>query len=105
MEVIMPTERLVRHALRDGHDHEGQDYERAAARLGIPPGRAYMIATGRPADGSTPGEPLGSRAQSLVNPREVNPTSRDDVHEWLRRMAHSDASMRQGRDSTGDGAK
>src|ERR1700761_4292306 len=30
----------------------GLDYEAAGQRLGIPAGQAYLIATGRPADGS-----------------------------------------------------
>jgi hypothetical protein len=72
------------------------DFEEAGRRLDVPAGRAYLIATGRPADGSTPAGGLGSRAQALVNPREVNPTSRGDVHAWMRRLAQGDRSMRAG---------
>jgi hypothetical protein len=60
----------------------------------IPPGRAYLIDTGYPADSSTPRPGLGSRGQALVNPREVNPTGRADVRAWMRRLAQADASMR-----------
>lgn len=67
------------------------------------PGRDYLISIGYPADGSSPGHWLGSRAQALVNPREVNPTSRGDVREWMRRQAYRDRSMRAGT-SAGGGA-
>ncbi len=70
------------------------DFEEAGRRLDVPAGRAFLIATGRPADGSTPAGGPGSRAQALVNPREVNPTSRGDVHAWMRRLAQGDPSMR-----------
>ena len=63
----------------------------AAAEWGIPPGRVYLIATGRPADASGG---VDGRAQALVNPREVNPTGRADVHNWVRRQAYSDPSLR-----------
>jgi hypothetical protein len=33
---------------------EQPDHRWIAEQLGVPPGRAYMIATGRPADGSSP---------------------------------------------------
>jgi hypothetical protein len=42
----VPTREHVRKLLDDG-----LDYAAAAQRLGIPPGQAYMIATGLPADG------------------------------------------------------
>lgn len=50
---------------------EGYDYRTAAARLGIAPGEAYLLATGRPADGSdsryfTDPRELPSSPQGLV---------------------------------------
>lgn len=80
---------------------QGRDYREVAGLLGIPAGRAYLIATGIPADGSDavtgaqrrrPGM-LPSRSQHLVNPREVNPTAREDVREWMRWRARTDAQM------------
>ena len=74
---------------------QGLGYGEAAARLGIPPGQAYLTATGRPADGSgtaadtdpeRPGAILTS-SQSLSNPPHANPTSDPAVREWIRRRA------------------
>jgi hypothetical protein len=85
----MPTREQIRAALdRDA------DFARIGHQWGIPPGRAYLIATGRPADAS---DGVDGRAQALVNPREVNPTGRADVHEWMKVRAYSDTSMRNGR--------
>jgi monoamine oxidase len=56
----MPTRAQVCTALvEDG------DYGRVGRTWGIPAGRVYLIATGRPADGSGGQD---SRAQALVNP-------------------------------------
>jgi hypothetical protein len=114
--VIMPTRRQVRDLVHESHRAsaaggdrvDAADYGAAADRLGIPPGRAYLIATGVPADGSPLSgfagpvtddqDALGSRAQALVNSREVNPISRGDVHAWIRRRAFSDASLRTSHD-------
>jgi len=82
----MPTREQVRASLgRDG------DYHRLATQYRLPAGRLYLIATGRAADASGG---VDGRAQALVNPREVNPTSRGDVHRWMRTRAYLDASMR-----------
>jgi hypothetical protein len=76
----------------------GFDYGDVARRLGIPAGQVYLTATGLPADGAVtlaraprgvPGR-FGARGQALVNPREVNPTSRGDVLAWMRRRAYAD---------------
>jgi hypothetical protein len=73
-------------------------YPAAAARLGIRPGLAYLVATGLPADGSAvltdadaarPGFLPGS-TQHLANPEPVNPTVRAEVLEWARRRAARD---------------
>ena len=92
----MPTQEQVLAALGGG-----TDYESAAARLGIHPGLAYLIATGFPADGSDvvtseeqrrPGVLPGS-SQHLANPPADSPDARQVVREWLRRRAQSDPQM------------
>lgn len=79
----------------------GLDYEAAGLRLGIPPGQAYLIATGVPADGSDtiteeeaqrPGFLLSS--QHLSNPPHDNPTTKDEVAAWLKARVAADAQMR-----------
>ena len=73
----------------------GQSYETVGRALGIPPGLAFMIATGLPADGSVapapeelPGMPaLPASTQHLVNPRQVNPVRKEHVMEWVRERA------------------
>jgi hypothetical protein len=57
---------------------QGLDYEAAARALGIPPGRAFMIATGAPAE---------TGDQDLVNPPAHNPTRNEEVMEWVRGRA------------------
>ncbi|MER7130620.1 hypothetical protein [Streptosporangium saharense] len=93
----MPGKRRVLRLLA-----QGESYERISRVLGIPPGRAYLIATGVPADGGDtvtherrrrPGM-LPSHTQRLVNPREFNPTSHDDVERWIHRRVLADAQMR-----------
>jgi hypothetical protein len=73
----------------------GHSYETAAKELGIPPGQAFMIATGLPADGSEappPHEPeqeaaLNGSSQQLVNPPPFNPTRKPEVLAWVKRRA------------------
>jgi hypothetical protein len=73
----------------------GHTYETAARALGIPPGLAYMIATGLPADGSDAPAPeelrskpvLAGSTQHLVNPPAVNPTRDERVLAWVRERA------------------
>jgi hemerythrin superfamily protein len=92
----VPTREQVLAAL-DG----GADFAAAAARLGIHPGLAYLIATGMPADGSgvpTPEElsrpgVLPTSTQHLANPRAESPDAQQVVHEWLRRRALGDPQM------------
>lgn len=83
----------------------GNSYQEIGAKLGIPPGQAYLIGTGIPADGGgtvtraqreRPGM-LPSRSQRLVNPREAPPSSAERVHEWMRARARSDGLNRPGR--------
>lgn len=92
----MPTREQVRELL-DG----GLDYEAVGQRLGIPPGQAYMIATGVPADGGdTITEEEARRpgflrsSQHLTNPPHENPTAKDSVREWLRARVAADEQMR-----------
>jgi hypothetical protein len=76
----MATREQVRMLLDGGHS-----YETAARELGIPAGLAFMLATGRPADGS---------AQHLVNPPAYNPTRKDSVMEWVRERARRELGTR-----------
>lgn len=70
-------------------------WEETGGRLGLPPGLAYLVATGRPADAGqalslAEREALGDHVgptQQLVNPPGHNPTSTDEVHRWLRGRA------------------
>lgn len=79
----------------------GLDYRAVGENLGIPPGQAYLIATGVPADGSDtvtddaarrPG--LLPSSQHLANPPHENPTSKDAVRGWLRARVAADEQMR-----------
>ena len=87
---------------------EGLSYEAAASRLGIPAGQAYMIATGRPADGSespasqdaTP-DPGGS-TQHLANPPHQNPTTSQQVRDWMAGRTAADAPMREAARDAGE---
>ena len=59
-------------------------------------GRAFLIATGRPADGSNTDR--SDSTQALVNPRTHNPTSSGAVHEWIKRRAAQDIGMQSNRE-------
>jgi hemerythrin-like domain-containing protein len=95
-EVPVPTREQVRKLLEDG-----LDYDAAAQRLGIPPGQAYMIATGVPADGgdAIPDEEMARRgllasSQHLANPPHHNPASKDSVRAWIKGRVAADGQMR-----------
>jgi hypothetical protein len=60
---------------------DGHDYESAARVLDIPPGLAYMIATGRPTDDD------GAPAQDLSEPPAHNPTRNQTVLDWVKARA------------------
>jgi hypothetical protein len=70
---------------------QGHSYETAARELKIPAGRAFMIATGLPADGGDvpPSEELAAKpvlpgsSQHLVNPPAFNPTRKQSVLDWV----------------------
>jgi hypothetical protein len=77
----------------------GLDYEAVGRQLGILPGQAYLIATGRAADGGdappshSPGAPAAS--QHLANPPYENPASRQSVLDWIAARAAADGSMQE----------
>jgi len=74
---------------------EGHSYETAGRLLNIPPGQAYLIATGRPADGSDNPHPeeergkpvLPGSTQHLVNPPAINPTRDPKIVAWVKDRA------------------
>jgi hypothetical protein len=74
---------------------EGHSYETAARLLHIPPGQAYLIATGRPADGSDSPHPeeeqgkpvLPGSTQHLVNPPPFNPKRDPKIVAWVKERA------------------
>ena len=89
----MPTRAQVL-ALLD----KGESFQTVARVLRVPPGQAYMIATGVPADGSdTPhpdelrGKPVATGStQGLVNPPADNPTRDATVVAWAKARAARD---------------
>lgn len=79
-------------------------YEAAAEGLDIPPGLAYLTATGLPADGSDvlTREELAGRegvlegsTQTLVNPPTDAPEHSGTVKEWMKARAAADKAMRK----------
>ncbi len=94
----LPTREQVRKLL-----DQGLDYRTAASELGIPAGQAYLIATGRPADGSdTPSAQeqessqgkLLAASQNLANPPHENPTGSKTVRDWIAARVAADEQMR-----------
>jgi hypothetical protein len=81
----MPTRAEVLELLE-----RGQTYDTVGQAFGIAPGKAYMIATGRPADGAPDGD------QALVNPRAHNPTEKPEVVAWVRERARRELSPAEG---------
>ncbi|HET9125585.1 MAG TPA: hypothetical protein VFN65_11935 [Solirubrobacteraceae bacterium] len=86
----MATRAQVQRLLDEDHD-----FRTAAARLGITPGEAYLLATGRPADGSdsryfSDPRQLPSSPQRLVGPPPVNPSRHPIVDAWVRERARRD---------------
>jgi len=97
----MVTRQQVRVLIEAGHS-----YESAGRLLGVSPGLAYMVATGRPADGSDslPPGPSGrpqppGPSQRLANPEQAeNPNDgkdTDSVRAWVRHRALVDTTMQQ----------
>jgi hypothetical protein len=94
--VTVATRDQVLELLRAGHD-----YGAAGQRLGIPAGQAYLIATGRPADGGdtvTDRERerrgLSSGSQQLPNPPAENPTGKHHVRRWIEARVAADSQQR-----------
>ncbi|MGB8963458.1 MAG: hemerythrin domain-containing protein [Pseudonocardiaceae bacterium] len=91
----MPTRAQVRDLLAQGHD-----YPEIGRRFGVPPGQAYLIATGIPADGSdTYTEAERQRAgvlpsaQHLLGTAAENPTTKESVLTWIKTRVSADAQM------------
>jgi Hemerythrin HHE cation binding domain len=87
-------------ALRAYQRH--RDYRAAGAALGVPPGQAYLAATGLPADGGGTFPPEGDRpgalgvsTQHLVYGDQAvrAPASQGHVLDWVKRRAAADAPM------------
>ncbi len=91
----MPSKEQVKELIS-----QGLDYPEIGRRLGVPPGQAYLIATGTPADGGhSTDEPQDrpgtlSSAQHLANPPHENPTSKQVVHDWIAGRVAADEQMR-----------
>jgi hypothetical protein len=101
--MTVPTREQVR-ALLD----EKLDYRAVGQRLGIPACLAYMIATGRPADGGdTPSQReieaggLLASSQHLANPPHENPTVSKAVQEWIRARVAADTPAPETADHKG----
>jgi hypothetical protein len=75
---------------------QGLDYPEIGRRLGVPAGQAYLIGTGTPADGGHATDALDGRptAQHLANPPQENPTSTQNVRDWIARRVAADEQMR-----------
>jgi hypothetical protein len=74
----------------------GLDYREVAARLGIGPGLAYLIATGTSVtNGETHDRPenLPAAGQDLTFPPAHNPTRRPEVWTWVANRARADWQM------------
>ena len=96
---VMPTKEQVLSRLE-----QGGGYEAVGRELGISAGKAYMIATGIPADGSDslapedyqrPGLELGG-TQALIGVPAHNPNGPDDkpqVMAWVHDRARADQQM------------
>jgi hypothetical protein len=65
----------------------GETYDTVGQAFDIAPGKAYMIATGRPADGAPDDD------QSLVNPPAHNPTRKPVVLKWVRERARRELTQ------------
>jgi hypothetical protein len=87
---------------------QGRSYEDIGDALGIPPGLAYLIATGLPADGSDvvdydgatrrEGVLVGS-SQHLANPESIVPQHDLVTNMWMRSRARRDAQMQRAAES------
>lgn len=95
----MPTRDEVRKRI-----DAGASYEEVGRTLGIPPGQAYMIATGVAADGSDGLSPeeldrrlgaLAGSTQHLANPETEVPKDDPRVAQWRRDRALGDRTLQE----------
>lgn len=95
----MPTREQILGALIDG-----RSYDEVAADWGIPPGQAYLIATGLPADGSDVLGPeylarreklLTAGSQALANPSLEVPSETETALAWVKHRVAGDEPMRR----------
>jgi hypothetical protein len=91
----VPTRDQVRRLLEQGHN-----YPEIARRLGVPPGQAYLIGTGMPADGGDTYTDAERRrpgvlptAQHLLGLDAENPTTKQAVLSWIKARVSADAQM------------
>jgi hemerythrin superfamily protein len=80
---------------------QGHDYSAIGRRFGVPPGQAYLIATGMPADGGdTYTETERRRPGVLPSPQQLlgtdaeNPTTKQHVLDWMKSRVAADPQMR-----------
>jgi hypothetical protein len=79
----------------------GGGYEAVGRQLDMPAGKAYLIATGIPADGSDSLAPEEHRreglllggSQALLGVPAHNPTDKPEVSAWVRARAAGDRQM------------
>jgi hypothetical protein len=90
---------ISQHAARELIE-ENHTYEEAGERLGVPPGLAYLAATGVPTDSSDGLAPdeydrpgMLTSAQHLSNPRIEQPDRSSHVRAFLSARAKSDSQM------------
>jgi hypothetical protein len=92
----VPTRDQVRRLLEQGHD-----YPEISRRLGVPPGQAYLIGTGIPADGGDtytdaerqrPG--VLPTAPHLLGLAAENPTTKQAVLNWIKARVGADEQMK-----------
>ena len=95
----MPTRTQVLERVRRAHT-----YQEIGEEFLIPPGQAYLIATGLPADGSdvvTEEQAAGREGliegstQQLVNPSTELPKHQQLVEEWMKRRVAADEAIRR----------
>ena len=101
----MATREQVLAVLTDGGD-DARAYDEAGRRLGISPGLAYLLATGRPADGSGTAAdaapptdaPLLTSPQARPTPPAVTPATDPKVRPWMREQASRHLQQEHRRD-------
>ncbi len=93
----MPTRESILNLVESG-----LSYPQIGERLGVPPGLAYLIATGLPADGGDAPGPetdkrpgaLSTSTQHLSNPKSIVPQRDEETGAWIRERALADPALR-----------